>query len=331
MRQIKKIVTANDILYHTDNGRHIFEKELGKIPNKCISSPLRNDKNPSFNIFLSNSNIWCYKDFSNNEIGNAITFISKLYNLSYAQSIEKLAQDFGLKNDNKIYNKIVKPVVSEQIIKKELIIDWDVQPFTKEGHKYWNQYGITEEFANENDVYQVKVYAINKKIIKPTDKEIRFVYAHRDINGKETNKCKILHLNVSKEKKWKTNVPNHWLWRTHKINKDCKDIFIVKSIKDSLVLANLGLCTIATQNESANILLENNYEWLESLDMNKIVCYGSDFQAWHESYLITYLTGWKYFNTPNTLNKYNIVDTADYYKEFGKNSLNKLLKQKGYV
>ena len=64
MSRLNITITADEILQSTNGGRDIFERELGKIGKKCINSPLRNDKNPSFSIFLSNNGLWMYKDFS---------------------------------------------------------------------------------------------------------------------------------------------------------------------------------------------------------------------------------------------------------------------------
>jgi hypothetical protein len=165
---------------------------------------------------------------------------------------------------------------------------------------------------------------VDKNTVKVTDKD-----------GKETGKLKILSLgkNVDIKHKWRTNVPNHWLWYTHLINDECKDLWIVKSVKDANVLhKHFNLCSISVQNESSQILLENNYDYLESIKKRKIVNFGTDFQGWHESYVITYLTDWSYFNVPNsTYDHFNVEDVSDYVKYFGVNSLRTLLKQKNYL
>ena len=55
MSRLNKTLTIDEILQSTNGGKDIFEKEIGKIGKKCINSPLRNDKNPSFSIFLANN------------------------------------------------------------------------------------------------------------------------------------------------------------------------------------------------------------------------------------------------------------------------------------
>jgi len=81
-------ITDDDILEQTEGGKTIFEKVLGEIPHKCISSPLRADLNPSFSVFLANNGLWMYKDFSNGDSGTAIQFISKLHNITYSEAID---------------------------------------------------------------------------------------------------------------------------------------------------------------------------------------------------------------------------------------------------
>ena len=89
---------------------------------------------------------------------------------------------------------------------------------------------------------------------------------------------------------------------------------------------------MAVQNESSSIFLENNFETFEALNMKKVINFGSDFQGWHESYLITYLTGWEYFNTPNNVyNSFGIEDNSDYVSNFSIGALRDLLKKKKFI
>ena len=100
-------ITDDDILEQTEGGKTIFEKVLGEIPHKCINSPLREDNNPSWSVFLANNGLWMYKDFSNGDSGTAITFISKLHNITYLEAVDFIK---GLK----IEFNTIKPVIKEK-------------------------------------------------------------------------------------------------------------------------------------------------------------------------------------------------------------------------
>jgi len=329
------IITIEDINNITDNGRLVFEKEIGKFSTtQNISSPLRvGDSNPSFRIYQNNSFIWSFKDYGGQQkCGSYITFIQELYGLNFQQCLDKIWKDFN-GNNTKFTKKIIeKP---KEIKKEPLLFEFNDCRFTDNHKRYMDDYQLDEEYLNSRDVWAVDKWAINKKIVHKTSGEYNFAYVHKDKDGKETGKLKILSLgkNVDVKHKWKTTVPNHWLWYTHLINDECKDLWIVKSVKDANVLhKHFNLCSISVQNESSQILLENNYDYLESINKRKIVNFGTDFQGWHESYVITYLTDWSYFNVPNsTYDHFKLEDVSDYVKYFGVNSLRTLLKQKNYL
>ena len=78
-------------------------------------------------------------------------------------------------------------------------------------------------------------------------------------------------------------------------------------------------------------LIKSNYERIEEIADEKIVVYGSDFQGWHESLLITEYTGWSYFNTPNYLYKYDIEDPSDLVDQIGLEPLKQLLKNPNFT
>ncbi len=315
-----EIITSEDIMKWTDGGRTIFERELGHIPTKAMNSPLRNDRNPSFTVFKNNG-MYFFKDFSTGDSGSAIKFIQERYNLGFNDALKRIYQDLGCKTQQ------IVGITQHKTPKKVVMIDYSIIPFTSKHKAYFDQYGLPEKYLNENDVWAIDKYAINKKVIKIPDNQYCFVYEAKDIG-----KCKILTLGEDVKSKWFTNANNSYIWRKDKL-KDCKTLFIVKSLKDALVLNyHFGLCTVAVQNESAQILLENNYDFLESAAKTKVINFGSDFQGWHESYLITYLTGWSYFNIPNNLyDSYQIEDPSDFIANFSVKSLENLLHIKKYL
>ncbi len=329
------VISINEIFDRTDGGRTIFENELnGSIPNRPINSLIRTDDHtPSFSIF-QHDNKYMFKDYGNGEAGDAIKLIRIIYNLSYPQAIQKIISDLGLKNGEN-YKKSISSSRKPIKIKKDLLIEWDTIPFTDAHKKYFDKYELDETYLNNNDCWAISKYAIEKKIAKTTEGQYSFVYIHKDQNNKETGKCKILNLgeNVNPKDKWKTSVLNSLLWRLGTIPKDCDKLFIVKSLKDCFCLnAHYGLHCIATQNEDATILLQWNYDLINNLAREKIVAFGSDFMAWHNSYLLTYLTDWGYINTPgNVYDLYQIEDFSDFVEHFGTRSLGNLLKLKGHI
>lgn len=325
------IITTENIWNITNNGEKIFEREIGNISyNKNVSSPFRADQYESFKLKPNNNGIICGQDFGgNNWYGNGISLIMELYSLTFPQAIERIWKDFN--GDGQ--TGIKKIINSTKIIKKPLIFEFNDCRFTDNHKRYFDKYHLDENFLNSRDVWAVDKWAIDKKIQIKISGEYNFAYVPKNENGNVIDgQLKILSLGVDPKKKWKTNIFNTFLWHLHTIPKDCENLFIVKSVKDGCVLSKLGLNCIETQNESAILLLQNNFDKIENLAKNKIVAYGSDFQAYHQSYLLTYVTGWKHFNVDNELEeKFGIDDFAEYVMHFSENSLRNKLKAKKYL
>lgn len=325
----KDIFDAKDIMNLTDNGRDIFEHELGYIPSKNISSPLRvGDSNPSFQVKRTSAGNWKAVDYRGNFEGNAIEFVQALYGLSFGKAIEKIVADLGLRNirNNTKYKRIEK---KEEIhIEKEpLLIEFSDMSFTKKHHEYFNRGHLSEDFLRNHDIYAAEKWAIEKKIQPILEDEIVFAYYARDID-----KTKILRIgeNIPAELKWRSGMNNSYLWSFWEHDHIIDDMFVIKSRKDEMIAKFLGYDTISTQNESSKIMM-GNVERINSISRNPIICYGTDPQGKEESIKITQATSWKWFNIQNKLyNKYGIDDLFEFSSEFGLELLDKLIQLKGF-
>jgi hypothetical protein len=313
--------TDDDILNVTNGGKEIFEKIIGEIPKKCINSPLREDNNPSFSIFLANNGLWMYKDFSNGDSGTAIQFIQKLNNISYSEAILHIQ---GLKID--LSKSIEHKKVKEN---KPLVVDWIDQKFTDQHKRYFEEYELDESFLNSRDIYALKTLALNKKIQKFPEHQFKFAYFAKDLN-----QIKVLTLGegVKKDEKWKNwGIPNSYIWDYWRY-KDlkCDNLMVVKSNKDSAILASLGYCAVTTQNESSTMLIQNR-EKLEKICEKPIIVYGSDEQGTNESIKANKTLHWRYFNTKKKyLRMYGANDIAEVVRVFGIKRIKQDLKEKGF-
>ncbi len=279
--------------------------------------PLHEEHTPSFHV-TEKGGFRCFGCGKNGS--SVIDFIMQKYNLDFVEAINYIIKDNNISPTEKVI--VQKP----KIIREESLIEWNIGRFEAKHKKYWNKYLIPESYLNSKGIYAVRKLAYNKKVIDIKDETV-FVYIAEDIN-----KPKILRIgeHVDKKDKWRTKVPNDYLWWFPK--EHVKRLFIAKSVKDAAVLEyHFGLKTTATQNEDATILLQNNYERIEAIADEKVVAYGSDFQGWHESYIITFYTNWNYFNVPCALEKMGIVDPSDLVDQIGLEPLRELLLKKNYI
>ena len=257
--------------------------------------PYHEDKNPSMHI-MSNGNFKC---FSCGEGGSVYKFI----------------KDFELK-------EIKSSNLITELPQKETIIEFSEKPFTKEAHKYWNSFCLQEDFLKKENIFQVKNYAINSKLIKiPKNQEV-FVFWAED-----EDKVKLLHIGENVKIKWITNLKNSYLWYYYQYKEPIKDLFVVKSVKDRMVLKLLGYEGVALQNESATTFLKSNVEKIKKICEKPIICMGSDTQGFEQSVAITKQTGFRWFNSPKYMLRFGINDPASVCQEFGLEILDRQIKK----
>jgi hypothetical protein len=324
-----EILTVDNILDMTEGGRLIFEKEVGPIYDKImVSAPWRSDSDSSLQL-REFPDKWMYMDYGGDQTsGSAIEFVQKFYGLEYGDAIRKIKQDFGLSAEKRVYKAVAE---KPKLIEVPLLYEFNDRPFTKQHHRYWNRYALSEDFVTEvGDIYAVKIWAVNKVAQRVPEDEIMFAYVYRDASGKETGELKFLRIgpNVPKQFKWRTNVPNNSLWYLYKYaNKDVDKLLVVKSNKDALCNLKQHLPSVATQSENATILT-GNIPLLQEYTKSLILNFGADPQGRKASQDVAEAFQLEEFYTPTYLVGEGINDNAEYVAEFGEEMYIQLLKGK---
>lgn len=317
-----KPISADDILAATDGGWDIFFRELGKFPvGKAFKHPLKRDKQPSGGI-IQKGGIWFLCDFAGTfDTMTAIQFVRKRYSLSFVETIDKICQDMGINPVTREYKPTVivdKPPVFEE---SEMHIGFSTCKFDKRHAKYWEDYHLSEDYLTKYNVFRVKDLSINRRRVRLLKNELTFAYWAEDID-----KCKILRIGVDKALKWRNNVPNNYIWFEN-MYETCDRLIISKSVKDALVLSLFGICSVATQNESAKILGPNMGK-LREISKNLVINFGSDKQGKEESNKITEEFKIKHYNTPDYALEKGANDVAEFAKLYGMEALEQHLKSK---
>lgn len=307
-------LTIDDTEQIINNSIEIYEKELNlsrKGNNYIGLCPLHGERSPSFNVNSNHPHL--FKCFGCGESGNVITFISKLHNLTYQKSIDYIK---GLKI---VYSK--QPTVNKP--KAELIVDWVTMPFQQRHKDYWDKYHLPESFLNENGVFALKMYAIQKKIIPLHPTTAAFVYEH------PSGGCKILQIGDNIARKWTNTVKNNELWGFPK--EKCKQLWVQKSVKDMLVSKyHFQFCTTAIQSETHTII-DDNIDKLKTVSDDIVLFWGNDPQSVKECTIAQQKYNLKYFNIPKYMYKNGVVDLADCVASYGINRVEKELKKKGFL
>jgi DNA primase len=210
-----------------------------------MNSPLRKDSNPSFSIFMSaRTGKLMYKDFSNHESGDVFKFVRNLLGLKYTHETYKIiAKDMKLSErtpGNVVINQNVKQV-------KPKIISVQRKLFTKKDLEYWNGFGITEQTLKMYNVSAIKAYFVDGQVTNPI-KYQELAYCMRVYNH-----FKIYRPLSDRSVKWRSSCTAFDLQGFEQLPAEGDVLVITKSMKDVMLLHELGLNAVAPQSEVPDI------------------------------------------------------------------------------
>lgn len=242
IKPLNELVSDEDIFSH-----YLGEEiELGR----AYLSPLRREGTPSFALFRSKKGDIRFKDFGNGQTGSAADLVMQLYGLSYGEAINRIKSD--ILQQETIKKRRIEPLSEPRLRDSPRYrFTIDSRPFSDNDLRFWGQYGIRKQTLLKFDVIpcrRVLVYdstgCMKSSYFSNSSEPI---YAYRF--GKQRDyRYKIYrpHSNI----KWLTNtIPRDiqgWLQKP----KNGTTIIITKSLKDVMVLTEVGLPAIALQSEA---------------------------------------------------------------------------------
>ena len=312
LEELLKKITEYDVYHHYLGSKF----KVGQI----MSSPFREDKHPSFGVFKSSNGALLWKDQATGKTGNIVTFVKEIENLYHNKQALKL-----------IYDKFVKGIIQPTIegirvrehydrLRKSISIKR--QNFTRSDDEYWLQYGISRETLKKYNVYPITFFWIDD-VLQP----FRYTKDSPMYAYKIFDKFKIYRpYSQYKKDKWRTNCSTIDIQGFEQLPEEGDLLILTKSLKDIMVLDELGYTAVALQSENDKL----NYKIFNNLSerFKKIVILFDNDEPGKESaaklaneYNIEYC-----FIDSSIYELYNVKDISDYIHIFGKEQTIKLLK-----
>lgn len=293
------------ILSLTNDGLDIFKHYIPNLPeirgNKTIKNfPafFREEKTPSANIYKNGS--WNYKDFADDHL-TAFDFVMKIYNLSFAEVLQKINADLCLGFDIRLNGEVKK--------------DWSIQT-SELDLSYWNQYDISIEVLKKNKVYSVSEYNFVSKsgksiTIKNSNENPIFAY-------KISEDCYKIYQPNNKEFKFvwlpASSKPENYIFGFQHLPEKGKNLLIAAGEKDCMTLQSQGFNAISLNSETSNLPIEIAAQ-LKSRFKNIIVCYDIDVTGLKQSEILCKEHGFKKLTLPLELKEKGYgKDVSDYFK-----------------
>ena len=217
-----------------------------------ISSPLRQDKKPSFALYSPNGVEINYIDFSNRDGGTIWTALMKLWNCSFQEARRKVFNDLGTKS---LGTTVGIGHYNGRGVKVNAYLDLQckVREWRDYDLQYWKSYGISLKWLK-----YANVYPISHKIVVKEDKSYAFgadKYAYAYVEFKEGNTTLKIYQPFNKNGyKWSNRHDRSVISLWTKVPKTGDRVCICSSLKDALCLwANTGIPSLAVQGEGYGI------------------------------------------------------------------------------
>ena len=288
---------------------------------QAISSPFREDKNPSFVFFKGTTdNKLMWHDFATGDSGDIVSFVRQIFNLTYKGALQKMYEA----TLNKKVSFSTKGInIAEDLKSVKTIISIKRKNFTVTDDQYWGQFGLDRTNLKFFEVYPISAFWVNDEPQPYTYTKEQPMYAY-----KMYNRFKIYRpFSPNKKNKWRTNTRVNDIQGWAQLPYKGSLLIITKSLKDVMVLRKLGYYAIAPGSESANIP-EKIMNQLKERYKKIIILFDYDDGG---------LNGASKLSKKHNIDKifipyeykeiYNAKDVSDFYKEFGKTKTKQMLRQ----
>lgn len=309
----------HDLTRQLDDGMDVYRHYIGPdVPmGKKIISPLRDEKDPSFNLFMNkNTNTIWFKDFGDDVLkGDHWRFVMEMFNINFKDAIEKI------KSDILGYGLFVKPVqrqvkpVSFQPKVSTTKIDITPRDWLKIDFNFWKTFGISLDTCDRFNVKPLKSYTMQK-----SDRDPFTIFAppYSPMYGIcfPSGKKKI-YSPFSKDHKWVSNLnPLTDVFGMDLLPEKGDILFLMAGNKDTMSFyEQIGLPAIALVSETAN--LSNHQHSIITANFKSIyVFYDNDAAGNKKALQFKEEYGFKSIN--HYLTPYNVDDFSQFIKEYPK-------------
>lgn len=245
LEDIYRITTEAEIIH--------YYLGISNIPCK-INSPLRLDRSPSFGLFSPNGSRITWIDFSSGERGGIFDLLSRMWNTSFKETLNRIYNDFNKFNGSAQVNSPKYPRNPNiKIGNKDVKMECKIREWKKHDIEYWKSYGISLEwlkFANVHPISHKIIIKNGQRYVFGADK---YAYAYAEFKEGKTT-LKIYQPYNKQGFKWSNKHDRSVISLWTKVPPTGDKICICSSLKDALCLwANTGIPALAIQGEGYTI------------------------------------------------------------------------------
>ena len=287
-----------------------------------IKSPLREDKRASFGIYSLDGIHIYYTDFSTKDTGSTYQLLSKMWGLTFSQTLEKIYHEL-VKHDKTInVNAIQKPKINVySSLEDNTNLEVKIRDWKDYDIDYWKSYGVPLEWLEWAEVYPISFKIViknDRRYVFPAEK-----YAYAFVEHKENNVTLKIYQPFSTTHKWANKHDRSVVSLWTKIPQTGDKVVICSSLKDALCLsANTKIPALATQGEGYG-MSDTAIAELRKRFSKQYIILDNDKAGLSDAVKLAERTGFTNLVIPSFEGG---KDLSDYFKLFGKSHFVELIK-----
>lgn len=241
--------------------------------NKAFRSPVRKDNRPSAMLYVNPKGRIVMKDFGTKEVYDIFKYL-ETQGYEYKDALLKIDADFKLGFSTQKYSSKPKPVITnyKPEFKRDMChIMIKRKAWSESALRYWKDYHISKDILTKFNVYSLECYWLiknNKTEVYTAQTNPIFCY---DFGGQKYKIYKPLDHNF----RFMTNAESNILQGMDQLAERGELLIITKSLKDVMVLHELGYDSVAVQSEGS-IPPKHVTECLQSRFSDILVLFDND-------------------------------------------------------
>lgn len=310
-----QVLSLKNILTRIDE-YSLYCHYLGFDPEvrETYSSPIRvegEDKKPSFSFYNARPNLdieFMWKDGALDISGTIVQLIMCMYGLTFTQALVKLDVDFklGFTNTTTVTQERIRIVKKPKPKVDATIAIVSKKYFTPQAKEFWLSFGISPETLKRYNVTQLESAVINGKDC---------YYSQASFAYRIGEKYKI-YSPFNEQFKFLNNFPGTYAEGFSQLKKKSDLLIITKSLKDIMVLHELGYEAVSPKSETT-MLPKEYFKWFDTHYKQVVILFDNDMKHNGEKYPYDK----KYIPTIS-----ECKDVSDYMKKFKKKETAIMLK-----
>ena len=319
--EFEKSITKDFLLSKHSQEKYMEHYTGVQVKKGLFRSPLRNDPNPTCGYFKNKSGELILKDFRGDFYGNFINVVMEKFSCSYYKALQVIANDFGFIKRQDLKLNPPKVEYSGLILDetKTANIQVEIQRYTDRELKWWGSFGISETTLKKYKVFSCKNIFLNGNLFSSSSATIpMFGYYGGKKDGLEFWR---VYMPTKKNYRFLSNWNKSMIQGAHMLPKTGELVVITKSMKDVMLLHEMGIPAIAPNSEST-FINDIQLAKLKQRFKHVVLFYDNDLAGFKSMNKFRKQYGVKCIWLPRSSAK----DISDYFKKFGKKRTKEIIE-----